>query len=175
NSSTTTSSPPPPPHYHHNRNTTTTPQPEKKKRKEGEEPVTEDTSRKREIKTARRSGRASDLFTGGSSTASFEEMGSENDLFSTYIDVEKLSDRGGVSNGSVHAENPDPHLHLLRRTLDMRNQTAGEQEEKEARRQYERGGRRRRERGGGGSASENGEEEEEESSDSRYEKSSRGE
>lgn len=34
---------------------------------------------------------------GGSSTASLEEIGSEDDLFFTYIDVEKL---GGCSNGS---------------------------------------------------------------------------
>ncbi|XP_045823610.1 transcription factor RF2b-like [Trifolium pratense] len=33
---------------------------------------------------------------GGSSTASFEEIGSEDDLFFTYIDVDKL---GGVTNG----------------------------------------------------------------------------
>ena len=38
----------------------------------------------------------SDPFNGGSSTASFEEIGSEDDLFSTYIDVEKL---GGGGNG----------------------------------------------------------------------------
>ncbi|KAL2333075.1 hypothetical protein Fmac_014288 [Flemingia macrophylla] len=45
----------------------------------------------------------SDPFNGGSSTASFEEIGSEDDLFSTYIDVEKLANggpRGG--NGSDH-------------------------------------------------------------------------
>ncbi|MED6138702.1 hypothetical protein PIB30_076938 [Stylosanthes scabra] len=47
----------------------------------------------------------SDPFTGGSSTASLEEIGSEDDLFSTYIDVEKLSGGGGASNGSVHAGN----------------------------------------------------------------------
>lgn len=34
---------------------------------------------------------------GGSSTASLDEIGSEDDLFFTYIDVEKL---GGVTNGS---------------------------------------------------------------------------
>ncbi|RDY07524.1 Transcription factor RF2b, partial [Mucuna pruriens] len=38
----------------------------------------------------------SDPFNGGSSTASLEEIGSEDDLFSTYIDVEKL---GGGANG----------------------------------------------------------------------------
>ncbi|MED6173741.1 hypothetical protein PIB30_062504, partial [Stylosanthes scabra] len=127
------------------------------------------------MKTACRSGRASDLFTGGSSTASLEEIGSEDNLFSTYIDIEKLSDKGGVSNGLVHAGNLNPHLHFLHRTLD-RNQAVGEQEEEEeARRQYERGGKRRKGRGGGGGASEGGEEEKEESSDSRSEKSSRGE
>jgi hypothetical protein len=37
---------------------------------------------------------------GGSSTASMEEMGSEDDLFSTYIDVEKLTNQsGGEGNG----------------------------------------------------------------------------
>lgn len=37
---------------------------------------------------------------GGSSTASMEEMGSEDDLFSTYIDVEKLANQsGGEGNG----------------------------------------------------------------------------
>ncbi|KAE9598895.1 hypothetical protein Lal_00022596 [Lupinus albus] len=44
----------------------------------------------------------SDPFNGGSSTASLEEIGSEDDLFSTYIDVEKL---GGTTNGSSGAEN----------------------------------------------------------------------
>ncbi|OIW14098.1 hypothetical protein TanjilG_19477 [Lupinus angustifolius] len=44
----------------------------------------------------------SDPFNGGSSTASLEEIGSEDDLFSTYIDVEKL---GGSTNGSGRAEN----------------------------------------------------------------------
>ncbi|TKY47255.1 Transcription factor RF2b [Spatholobus suberectus] len=55
----------------------------------------------------------SDPFNGGSSTASLEEIGSEDDLFSTYIDVEKLgdgangvgrggngSDQGGYGNGA---------------------------------------------------------------------------
>lgn len=38
---------------------------------------------------------------GGSSTASLEEMGSEDDLFSTYIDVDKLGadQSGGEGNG----------------------------------------------------------------------------
>lgn len=37
---------------------------------------------------------------GGSSTASMEEMGSEDDLFSTYIDMEKLANQsGGEGNG----------------------------------------------------------------------------
>ncbi|XP_027336681.1 transcription factor RF2b-like [Abrus precatorius] len=44
----------------------------------------------------------SDPFNGGSSTASLEEIGSEDDLFSTYIDVEKL---GGGTNGSGRAGN----------------------------------------------------------------------
>ncbi|KAL2317371.1 hypothetical protein Fmac_031247 [Flemingia macrophylla] len=39
----------------------------------------------------------SDPFAGGSSTASVEEIGSEDDLFSTYIDVDKL---GGAGNGA---------------------------------------------------------------------------
>ncbi|KAK7302106.1 hypothetical protein RJT34_12986 [Clitoria ternatea] len=43
-----------------------------------------------------------DPFNGGSSTASLEEIGSEDDLFSTYIDVEKL---GGGTNGSGRAGN----------------------------------------------------------------------
>ncbi|CAJ1970771.1 unnamed protein product [Sphenostylis stenocarpa] len=43
----------------------------------------------------------SDPFAGGSSTASMEEIGSEDDLFSTYIDVDKL----GGSNGSGTAGN----------------------------------------------------------------------
>ncbi|KAF7816230.1 transcription factor RF2b-like [Senna tora] len=47
----------------------------------------------------------SDPFNGGSSTASLEEIGSEDDLFSTYIDVDKLggangSGGGGGGNGS---------------------------------------------------------------------------
>ncbi|CAL0334751.1 unnamed protein product [Lupinus luteus] len=44
----------------------------------------------------------SDPFNGVSSTASLEEIGSEDDLFSTYIEVEKLS---GTTNGSGGAEN----------------------------------------------------------------------
>lgn len=44
----------------------------------------------------------SDPFNGGSSTASFEEIGSEDDLFSTYIDVEKLS---GGANGAGRGGN----------------------------------------------------------------------
>lgn len=44
----------------------------------------------------------SDPLNGGSSTASLEEIGSEDDLFSTYIDVEKL---GGVTNGSSRGGN----------------------------------------------------------------------
>ncbi|XP_022944406.1 transcription factor RF2b-like [Cucurbita moschata] len=38
---------------------------------------------------------ASDPFNGGSSTASLEEIGSEDDLFSTYIDVKKFGGNGG--------------------------------------------------------------------------------
>ncbi|XP_022947188.1 transcription factor RF2b-like [Cucurbita moschata] len=37
----------------------------------------------------------SDPFNGGLSTASLEEIGSEDDLFSTYIDVKKLGGNGG--------------------------------------------------------------------------------
>lgn len=44
---------------------------------------------------------SSDPFNGGSSTASFEEIGSEDDLFSTYIDVDKL---GGNGNGGNCAD-----------------------------------------------------------------------
>ncbi|KAJ1422932.1 Basic-leucine zipper domain [Sesbania bispinosa] len=44
----------------------------------------------------------SDPLNGGSSTASLEEIGSEDDLFSTYIDVEKL---GGGTNGSGRGGN----------------------------------------------------------------------
>ncbi|KAM1055542.1 hypothetical protein FF1_029073 [Malus domestica] len=40
---------------------------------------------------------AGDPFNGGSSTPSLEEMGSEEDLFSTYIDLDKL---GGSNNSS---------------------------------------------------------------------------
>ncbi|KAM1226487.1 hypothetical protein ACFX13_005940 [Malus domestica] len=43
------------------------------------------------------SAAAADPFNGGSSTASLEEMGSEEDLFSTYIDLDKL---GGSNNSS---------------------------------------------------------------------------
>ncbi|MED6192364.1 hypothetical protein PIB30_009443 [Stylosanthes scabra] len=43
----------------------------------------------------------SDPFTGGSSTASLDEIGSEDDLFTTYIDVDKLGNgSGGSGNGS---------------------------------------------------------------------------
>ncbi|XP_050281124.1 transcription factor RF2b-like [Quercus robur] len=44
---------------------------------------------------------------GGSSTASLDEFGSEDDLFSTYIDVDKLSgaDQSGVEgNGNGNGE-----------------------------------------------------------------------
>lgn len=40
----------------------------------------------------------SDPFNGGSSTASFEEIGSEDDLFSTYIDVDKLGGNSADQN-----------------------------------------------------------------------------
>lgn len=43
----------------------------------------------------------SDPFNGGSSTVSIEEIGSEDDLFSTYIDVDKL---GGSGNGGSCAD-----------------------------------------------------------------------
>ncbi|EXC19534.1 Transcription factor RF2b [Morus notabilis] len=43
----------------------------------------------------------SDPFNVGSSTASLEEIGSEDDLFSTYIDVDKL---GGAGNGGSCAD-----------------------------------------------------------------------
>ena len=45
---------------------------------------------------------SSDPLNGGSSTASLEEIGSEDDLFFTYIDVEKL---GGGTNGSNRGGN----------------------------------------------------------------------
>lgn len=41
----------------------------------------------------------SDPFTGGSSTASLDEIGSEDDLFSTYIDVDKLAGATGDHGG----------------------------------------------------------------------------
>ncbi|MED6151956.1 hypothetical protein PIB30_087278, partial [Stylosanthes scabra] len=47
----------------------------------------------------------SNLFTGGSITACLEEIGSEDDLFSTYINVEMLSGGEGASNDSVHTRN----------------------------------------------------------------------
>ena len=58
----------------------------------------------------------SDPFNGGSSTASLEEIGSEDDLFSTYIDMDKVGGTGaggncadqsgsnGVNGGEVKAE-----------------------------------------------------------------------
>lgn len=45
----------------------------------------------------------SDPFTGGSSTASLDEIGSEDDLFSTYIDVDKL---GGSNELGVAGVDP---------------------------------------------------------------------
>ncbi|KAI9118012.1 hypothetical protein K1719_010344 [Acacia pycnantha] len=41
----------------------------------------------------------SDPFNGGSSTASLDEIGSEDDLFSTYIDVDKLGGANGSGSG----------------------------------------------------------------------------
>ncbi|KAG2669823.1 hypothetical protein I3843_14G052100 [Carya illinoinensis] len=50
---------------------------------------------------------------GGSSTASLEEMGSEDDLFSTYIDVDKLGtdQSGGEGNGGERSGNRTRHRH----------------------------------------------------------------
>lgn len=48
---------------------------------------------------------ASDPFNGGSSTASLEEIGSEDDLFSTYIDVKKFGGNGGGNFGLDHNAN----------------------------------------------------------------------
>lgn len=50
---------------------------------------------------------------GGSSTASLEEMGSEDDLFSTYIDVDKLGtdQSGGEGNGGDRSGNRTRHRH----------------------------------------------------------------
>ena len=39
---------------------------------------------------------------GGSSTASLEEIGSEDDLFSTYIDVDKLNSSSDAANGRTN-------------------------------------------------------------------------
>ncbi|OIW04412.1 hypothetical protein TanjilG_32604 [Lupinus angustifolius] len=53
----------------------------------------------------------SDPFNGGSSAASFEEIGSEDDLFSTYIDVDKLGGSNGAGefcNGTDPGENGEP-------------------------------------------------------------------
>ncbi|KAG5111415.1 hypothetical protein JHK82_040638 [Glycine max] len=47
----------------------------------------------------------SDPFAGGSSTASMEEIGSEDDLFSTYIDVDKL---GGANGSGAAGNGADP-------------------------------------------------------------------
>ena len=38
-------------------------------------------------------------FNGGSSTASLEEIGSEDDLFNTYIDIDKFEGPNGSGNG----------------------------------------------------------------------------
>ncbi|XP_058744729.1 transcription factor RF2b-like [Vicia villosa] len=43
----------------------------------------------------------SDPFTGGSSTASLDEIGSEDDLFSTYIDMDKLGGSNDLGDGGV--------------------------------------------------------------------------
>lgn len=48
----------------------------------------------------------SDPLNGGSSTASLEEIGSEDDLFFTYIDVEKLG--GGVNGSNRGGNGSDP-------------------------------------------------------------------
>lgn len=50
----------------------------------------------------------SDPFTGGSSTASLDEIGSEDDLFSTYIDVDKLAGYAGAGNGADPGGNGEP-------------------------------------------------------------------
>lgn len=47
----------------------------------------------------------SDPFTGGSLTASLEEIGSEDDLFSTYLDVDKVGGSNG-SGGSGNGTDP---------------------------------------------------------------------
>ncbi|MED6222477.1 hypothetical protein PIB30_064829 [Stylosanthes scabra] len=87
-------------------------------------------------------------------TASLEEIGSKDDLFSTYIDVKKLSGGGGASNGSIHIENSDPLLHLLRRLKICDVEQQGSKKKKNRRGDgTNEGGRRRRrgrERGGGG-------------------------
>lgn len=46
----------------------------------------------------------SDPFAGGSSTASMDEIGSEDDLFTTYIDVDKLRGANGVAGAGNGAE-----------------------------------------------------------------------
>ncbi|XP_020237662.1 transcription factor RF2b [Cajanus cajan] len=51
----------------------------------------------------------SDPFAGGSSTASMEEIGSEDDLFSTYIDVGKFGGANGSGGGGNGA---DPNSEL---------------------------------------------------------------
>lgn len=50
----------------------------------------------------------SDPFTGGSWTASLEEIGSEDDLFSTYIDVDKLGVPNGAGNGADPVGDGEP-------------------------------------------------------------------
>ncbi|MED6108242.1 hypothetical protein PIB30_021860 [Stylosanthes scabra] len=54
------------------------------------------------METACKSRRASDPFTGSLSIASLKEIRAEDDLFSTYIDIKKISGEGGASNDSVH-------------------------------------------------------------------------
>jgi hypothetical protein len=46
----------------------------------------------------------SDPFTGISSTASLDEIGSEDDLFLTYIDMDRLGDAGADPGGNEGAE-----------------------------------------------------------------------
>ncbi|CAJ2652824.1 transcription factor RF2b-like [Trifolium pratense] len=61
----------------------------------------------------------SDPFTGGSSTASLDEIGSEDDLFSTYIDMDKLGDAGADLVGNdVPEKNPVRPRHRHSSSVD---------------------------------------------------------
>lgn len=61
----------------------------------------------------------SDPFTGGSSTASLDEIGSEDDLFSTYIDMDKLGDGGADPGGNDEGEkNPVRSRHRHSNSVD---------------------------------------------------------